>query len=897
METQELRQRVNDSVSNVSHNAATPKQIGGPPAEGASLLKQLYIMLKRNFTLLLRYRKSTLLQIIIAPLLLQLMLFALQKIDNYRQGLGDSHPSTSLMGGVMQCQGKRLGDPCISLLYTPDNEQTRQILGQFAAKNKERTGQLWPVESTSIDLNEMPKGVKGMVPVSNAEFIYQYALRHPNVTSFGIEFNILPGPPANYRYQLWYNNTLYNDDNNGYNTQIHRLMRGIDEAIISTVNNNDPADIKVSTKSWPVVPTDGENEQLISRFGVMFSFCTEMIIFIASLNMIVTEKEHKLRESMAMMGLNAEIYWLSWFLAYAVPVIICAIVTCLLGLAFGFEVYNYTNFGVLVITFILFGMAMLSLGFFLSTLVRRVRVAVIGGIFIFLIGLLFESLVFSNAAIGYIWWQRTTTPRARQALVILPFFNFGKIYLDISRYTAGIRNPITGVYTEGVGFSWSTLYKNIPSDISFVNGSTVPAPVYSWYMLLMNIGVYLLATWYFDKVIPSEFGQRRPLWFFLMPSYWGLTHRSAGQIDHSLLKPAQESIENEDEDVRLERTIATDLSIASAIRVLGLRKLYHNSLFRRSSKDKVAVQNLSLALREGELFALLGQNGAGKSTTMNILSGLTPPTRGDAYVYGFSVRHQMSQIRRILGVCPQHDLLFNDLSAVEHIALYAGLKGVPNADIHALTEERLQAVRLWEVRHKPARTYSGGMKRRLSVIIATLGDPKVIFLDEPTTGMDPVNRRHVWRFLESFKQGRIIILTTHSMEEADVLGDRIAIMALGKLRALGTSIHLKNRFGFGYRITLVVEPHDADSVHHDIQERMPGVVLADNSAGALIYQCSPREMPRMPEFLRYLESRTNPLIRSWGVSQTTLEEVFLLLVRQAMEEAKTGTQIEDNKRK
>jgi hypothetical protein len=114
---------------------------------------------------------------------------------------------------------------------------------------------------------------------------------------------------------------------------------------------------------------------------------------------------------------------------------------------------------------------------------------------------------------------------------------------------------------------------------------------------------------------------------------------------------------------------------------------------------------------------------------------------------------------------------------------------------------------------------------------------------------------------------------------------------------LGTSIHLKNRFGFGYRITLVVEPQDSDSVHADIQQCIPGVILADNSVGALIYQCSPREMPRMPEFLRYLELKINPLIRSWGVSQTTLEEVFLLLVRQAMEEAKIPTQIEDNKNK
>ena len=117
---------------------------------------------------------------------------------------------------------------------------------------------------------------------------------------------------------------------------------------------------------------------------------------------------------------------------------------------------------------------------------------------------------------------------------------------------------------------------------------------------------------------------------------------------------------------------------------------------------------------------------------MNILSGLTVSTRGDALIYGFSVADQMTKINKLMGVCPQHDILFNDLTAVEHIELYAGLKGVPRRDWPMLIEDRLKCVRLWQVRHAHVVTYSGGMKRRLSLMIATIGDPKVIFLDEPT---------------------------------------------------------------------------------------------------------------------------------------------------------------------
>ncbi|KAK9687931.1 hypothetical protein K7432_014586 [Basidiobolus ranarum] len=240
--------------------------------------------------------------------------------------------------------------------------------------------------------------------------------------------------------------------------------------------------------------------------------------------------------------------------------------------------------------------------------------------------------------------------------------------------------------------------------------------------------------------------------------------------------------EDEDEDVSHERSLIYDTEYPAALRIAHLRKVYKNGWFKKSKLDKVAVRDLCLTLEEGKLLALLGQNGAGKSTTMNILSGLTPATSGDAYFFGYTRSDDIDTIRGMLGVCPQHDILFDDLTAAEHVELYATLKGIPRNEIPNLIKSRLQAVRLWNVANKRSAAYSGGMKRRLSVVISTLGDPKIVFMDEPTTGMDPVNRRHVWSFIEQFKKDRVIILTTHSMEEADVLGDRIAIMALGRLR-------------------------------------------------------------------------------------------------------------------
>jgi len=147
-----------------------------------------------------------------------------------------------------------------------------------------------------------------------------------------------------------------------------------------------------------------------------------------------------------------------------------------------------------------------------------------------------------------------------------------------------------------------------------------------------------------------------------------------------------------------------------------------------------------------------------------------------------------------MGVCPQHDILWKALTAEEHLELFAALRNIPAENIPAEVSERLEDVDLTSAREGLAGDFSGGMQRRLSVAIALIGNPKMVFLDEPTTGMDPISRRKVWNLIEKVKRGRVTLLTTHSMEEADILGDKIAIMKEGRLASVGTSLHLKNKF-------------------------------------------------------------------------------------------------------
>jgi len=320
------------------------------------------------------------------------------------------------------------------------------------------------------------------------------------------------------------------------------------------------------------------------------------------------------------------------------------------------------------------------------------------------------------------------------------------------------------------------------------------------------------------------------------------------------------------------------------VRIVRLSKSYQKLPFIPTRWDVQAQDNVSLNIPQGSLFCLLGHNGAGKTTTINILTGLFPSSSGEAYIYGRNVRTEMNEIRHSMGVCPQHDILWDEMSAREHLELFCYLKNVPSQQRQAMIAEKLEMVRLTRVGNNRVGSYSGGMKRRLSVAISSIGEPDIIFLDEPTTGMDPMSRRHVWELIERMKKNRVIILTTHSMEEADVLGDRIAIMAHGKVRCVGNSLHLKKRFGDGYRINIATSMEQAPLVKEQVQFYLPQCSLIAESGGSLVFGINANDHQTLVPLFRYLEEEerkgAQSIIMDWGISQTSLEDVFLKVTRQ-----------------
>lgn len=223
-----------------------------------------------------------------------------------------------------------------------------------------------------------------------------------------------------------------------------------------------------------------------------------------------------------------------------------------------------------------------------------------------------------------------------------------------------------------------------------------------------------------------------------------------------------------------------------AIRTIDLTKTYG---------ARTAVRALNLSVARGETFALLGLNGAGKTTTIKMVTGLLRPTSGDALVLGTSVVADPGAVKRVVNVSPQETAVARNLTVRENLDLIARLYGLGRGAVAAAVAEMLTTFGLHGVARDRARTLSGGMQRRLSVAMALISDPQVLFLDEPTLGLDVLARRELWAAIRRLRGRVTVVLTTHSMEEATALADRVGVMADGELRAVGTVAELQARTG------------------------------------------------------------------------------------------------------
>ena len=224
----------------------------------------------------------------------------------------------------------------------------------------------------------------------------------------------------------------------------------------------------------------------------------------------------------------------------------------------------------------------------------------------------------------------------------------------------------------------------------------------------------------------------------------------------------------------------------NAIIIDGLKKEYGK---------RAAVNAISLNVEQGTLFSLLGVNGAGKTTTIKMLTGLTRPTSGEAYVMGRSINTELAKVKKLVSVSPQETAVAPNLTVRENLEFIAGIYGMDRKHTKEKTDELVREFSMEEVEKSKAKTLSGGWQRRLSIAMALITEPKILFLDEPTLGLDVIARRELWQIINSVKKNVTIVLTTHYMEEAEKLSDKVAVMVKGEIKAVGTVSELLQRTG------------------------------------------------------------------------------------------------------
>nr|XP_015839741.1 PREDICTED: uncharacterized protein LOC655486 isoform X4 [Tribolium castaneum] len=410
---------------------------------------------------------------------------------------------------------------------------------------------------------------------------------------------------------------------------------------------------------------------------------------------------------------------------------------------------------------------------------------------------------------------------------------------------------IATIINKQTGVHWSNMFQSGSGGENDVTMGSV------FIMLIVDMAVLTLLTIYIENIKPGNFGIAQPLNFPLirMKNYlkkWFVHDSHADLTEIPLI----------------------DLEGRQKPPCIEIRNLY------KKFNNTVAVNNLNMTINENHITVLLGHNGAGKTTTMHILTGMINATSGDIKIKGNNIKKNTSGTRKLLGLCTQHNLLFEDLTVFEHLKFFALIKRSRHATEEA--ETILQKLGFKEKRDEMVSTLSGGMKRKLCLGMALIGGSQILVLDEPTSGMDPESRRKVWDLLLEYRKMRTVLITTHLMEEADVLGDYIAIMENGQLQDCDTPYNLKKKYNTGYHLSLILKTRAfEETITKEIQRYISEAKLLPanyytSTHDICVYLLPMNKRNKYKKVLELLEKRKDDWrIISIGLNLTTLNDVFL----------------------
>ncbi|KAI3974176.1 hypothetical protein MKX01_033427 [Papaver californicum] len=675
-------------------------------------------------------------------------------------------------------------------------------------------------------------------------------------------YDFLNTDETNFNVSVWYNSTYQE------HSTILRAVNMASNAYLKFLNGTGIRMLLDFVEGMPMHPKNNAVEGLDSVIGGSLPLLFTWVIlqlFPVIMTTLVYEKQQNLRIMMKMHGLGDGPYWMITYLYFLV--ISSAYMVCLMvsGNLIGMSIFKFTELSVQFAFYFIYINLQISFGFLVATAFSNVKTAtVMAHMYVFGSGLV-ATFVFKSLF--------ESTSFSRGWITILEMFPAFSLYRGIYEFEDYSKR------TSYVGYAVKMSWKDVN------DGENGMREVFL--LMIVEWFIMLIVAYYLDQVVSAGSGVRKHPLFFLKKSK---KPSASYQQPTSQTQQSNIHVQLEKPDVFQEREKVKELMLKNdrthSIICDTLKKVYPS---KDGNPEKVAVRGLSLALDRGECFGMLGPNGAGKTSFISMMIGLTKPTSGMALVSGLDIATEMDEIYSSMGVCPQHDLLWECLTAREHLLFYGRLKNLKNSALTVAVEESLKSVYLFHggVADKQAQTYSGGMKRRLSVAISLIGDPKIVYMDEPSTGLDPASRNQLWNIVKHAKKDRAIVLTTHSMEEAEALCDRLGIFADGSLQCVGNPKELKARYGGSYVFTMTTSVSQEDEVENLVRQLSSNANKIYHLSGTQKFEI-PKKDVRIGDVFRAVENaKTRFTINAWGLTDTTLEDVFIKVAQAAL--ASTST--------
>lgn len=900
--------------------------------------RQLYALLAKNLIVRARSWKTNLLSVMQAVAFV-LLVWVIDKAitfsnSQYSSFSADRSPDPVAVTDIPPCTSNKFikaNRHCYTFLYTPNNNTRVDELVNII-----RT------ENNPVIPEDRVLGLRNQTEVDD------FLVANPEIVMVVLHVISIDNKTLDYMIQL--NGTVRFfkgrwEDPNLY-LQLP-MQRAVERAFAIMVTKNPNLEWSVNYRDFPhPVLTQ---ESTVGRVAPVFILASLTFNFVMLLTNVVKEKESGVRQAMVTMGLLDSPYWASWCLSEAAFGFLHALVMSLTALALRFELVVKNDFMLMFVLILLTDWALCAFALLISVFTKRSTMAVPISFGVYIIAWIFQLVIIfgfpfkpsyrqiyqvlfalfpwsmlskglqdmataaQGSSAGIVWAERFSYCSAKapppDVEQRLRYFEadctlsigtaFQILVLQSVAYVL-LAVYLDNVMGQGKRSWWYFLQPGywFPSKKPYYGAAAAALKQAE----VMQPGEYDSDV--YDAAVHAQEVCRRYLANETVPVAKGhketksvqsnpLTEEQSGGVDKKLRSSASDasSLSSKDQGVKEEDRVDR------GVHMFGLRKVFVKSTGWWSwmtcgwcgpRSEFIAVRSNWLSLPSGQCFCLLGPNGAGKTTTIQCLTGIITPTAGDALMFGHSIRSAggLDAIRPLLGVCPQFDVLWSNLTGAEHLKLFADIKGLPWGLRNSEVARLLERVKLSDAAKLRSKAYSGGMKRRLSLAMAMLGDPAVLVLDEPTTGMDPISRRHVWDLINEAKRDRVVLLTTHSMEEADILGDRVGIFVRGMLRCVGTSLHLKAKFGSGYRLSIGLKQGDQlDPVTFSLQRtnlktamaaQMPSAVLFDESQ-AYLHWLVPHNMEgKLADTLLWLDEKRDELnIGDVQLALTPLEEVFL----------------------